>query len=477
MIRALGYTRVSTEEQAREGLSLEMQADRIRAYCAAERWELVDVFSDPGISGAQRQRPGLDRLLASLPGVGALVVWKLDRLARNARHLLEIVEQLQGRGIRFVSVTESFDTGTAAGKLQLTILAACAEFERELMRDRCREASAQRARQGKWAGRAPWGYQLVDGDLRPHPANAAHLRHAYELLLGGMSLRSIARWLTGTTGGGPAGGPYWEPYRLKAVLESPVNAGQVRWRDEVMPGLQPAIIPREIWEAAQARLRSISFTGRRSPRRLLLSGVLRCCYCGGPMSGSRHPQTLASGRTAVYADYNCRRRTLVGDCPGCQISERKAVALLATALRSLTPDQIQELPREHQTSTDEPRLGQQLAMLERHRARLVGLLTREIITEVDFARESKALEQQRLELATEIERANRPAELPAPAFFSDLAALLASDRVPLEERRRVVCQVFAAITISGGEVRLRVRVPGLPAEGLASAGGMGTGEV
>src|SRR5207302_3676022 len=127
-MNVVGYVRVSTEEQSRDGISLEMQTERIRAYCESQGWALVAIHKDAGVSGTSLQRPGLQELLAHLHGVGAVLVWKVDRLSRRQKHVLSILEDvLEPAGVGFKSVTEPFDTTTPMGKAFLGMLAVFAQ--------------------------------------------------------------------------------------------------------------------------------------------------------------------------------------------------------------------------------------------------------------------------------------------------------------------------------------------------------------
>jgi putative DNA-invertase from lambdoid prophage Rac len=147
--RAAIYARVSTSDQTCENQLLEL-----RRYCEARGWQAVE-YVDTGISGAKDKRPSLDALVndAKRRRFDVLVCWRLDRLGRNLRHLVTMLEDLNHMGVAFVSLGEGIDCTTPAGKLQLHILAALAEFERERIRERVM-AGLQRARmQGKRLGR------------------------------------------------------------------------------------------------------------------------------------------------------------------------------------------------------------------------------------------------------------------------------------------------------------------------------------
>src|SRR5690349_20385578 len=148
-MRAAIYARVSTLEQEPEN-----QLCELRRYVEARGWTATE-YVEKGVSGAKDRRPALDQLLADAKRrrFDVLVCWRLDRLGRNLRHLILFLDELQALGVGFVTLGEGIDTSTPAGKLQLHILSAIAEFERERIRERV-VAGLQRARkQGKRLGR------------------------------------------------------------------------------------------------------------------------------------------------------------------------------------------------------------------------------------------------------------------------------------------------------------------------------------
>ncbi len=147
--QALGYARVSTDEQARGGVSLEAQVARIRAYAQAKELELVEVLTDDGISGKTLERPALQELVRRCERgeVGHVVVVRLDRLTRRTRDLLALVDDLfLARQIELHSVSESLDTSTPHGRFVLTLFGGLAQMERELIGERTRSALAYKLR-------------------------------------------------------------------------------------------------------------------------------------------------------------------------------------------------------------------------------------------------------------------------------------------------------------------------------------------
>ena len=183
VLRAAIYARVSTFDQEPENQLVE-----IRRYIAARGWT-AEEYVDRGISGAKDRRPALDRLLldARRRRFDVVVVWRLDRLGRNLRHLITLLEELQALGIAFVSLNEGIDATTPAGKLQMHILGAIAEFERARIAERVKAGLMRARTQGKRLGRprmAPAAIGIPGGSVR-------EAARAW-----GVSKSTAARWIT-----------------------------------------------------------------------------------------------------------------------------------------------------------------------------------------------------------------------------------------------------------------------------------------
>lgn len=197
-LRAVGYVRVSTEEQAREGVSLDAQRDRIEAWCRSHKIapESAQTHADEGMSGKRADnRKGLQAALeAACASRCALVVYSLSRLARSTRDMLTIAERLEKAGADLVSLSESIDTTSAAGKMMFRMLAVLAEFERDLISERTRGGLAYKRARGEVYGPVPRGYRADDvGRLVEDKHELADLVVIRELAAGGMGARGIAR--------------------------------------------------------------------------------------------------------------------------------------------------------------------------------------------------------------------------------------------------------------------------------------------
>ena len=194
---ALGYCRVSTDEQAREGVSLEAQQARIRAYAEAKDLDLLDVLSDEGLTGKNLERPGLRELMARCERgeVQHVIVTKMDRLTRRTRHLLSLVEDLFiKRQIELHSVSESIDTGTPHGRFLLTILGGLGQMERELIAERTRSALAYKRENGQPTSHPPLGFRANGSRecMVPIPAELDIVQWILDRWRSGLSYRAIA---------------------------------------------------------------------------------------------------------------------------------------------------------------------------------------------------------------------------------------------------------------------------------------------
>lgn len=197
---AVLYIRVSTEEQAAEGLSLAAQEARLRAYCAMRDLAVVEVVTDAGVSAGKplATRPGGRRVLElAAAGVGAVVAYKLDRLFRDTADCLTVVRAWDkaGVGLHLVDLGgQTLDTASAMGRFFLSIMAAAAELERGLTGERTKAAMGHAKRQGRRVGALPYGSRLAaDGvNLEPDEGEGAVLEAARELHAAGLSLRAVA---------------------------------------------------------------------------------------------------------------------------------------------------------------------------------------------------------------------------------------------------------------------------------------------
>jgi DNA invertase Pin-like site-specific DNA recombinase len=195
-MRAIGYVRVSTDKQADHGVSLEAQEAKIRAMATVQGAEIVELIVDGGESAKNLNRPGMERLLSLVNEgkVQTVIIAKLDRLTRSVKDLAELLERFQRRGVSLVSVAESLDTGSAAGRLVINIMTAVSQWEREAIGERTRDAMRHKKSNGHRVGNIAYGFRLgANGvHLEPDPQEEAILAAIRELRARRCTLRGIA---------------------------------------------------------------------------------------------------------------------------------------------------------------------------------------------------------------------------------------------------------------------------------------------
>ena len=219
---AVAYCRVSTLEQSLEGVSLEMQRERIAAWCTGNGYELTGVFVEAMSGSKADNRNELQKALAAVcKARGVLVVYSLSRLARSVRDTLAIADRLERASANLASLTERIDTNSAMGKMVFRLLSTLNEFERDQLSERTEGAMAHLRRAGRRiSGRIPFGYDLAaDGRfLTPNVSEQVTLRRIISWRDGGCPLATIGKRLT-DEGTPTKRGRAWYPSTVKAVID------------------------------------------------------------------------------------------------------------------------------------------------------------------------------------------------------------------------------------------------------------------
>jgi site-specific DNA recombinase len=200
-MRTIGYIRVSTDEQAREGISLESQKVKIAAYCTLNDLGLTEIIEDAGRSGKDLNREGIQCLIGEIKArrADAIVVYKLDRLSRRVRDTLSLLELIEKKSVAFHSITERIDTKSAMGKFFLNIMASMNQWERDTISERTRDALSVKIARHERVGSVRYGYTLGNDKktLIEKPEEQEAIRLIKNLQGKGYSLRTICKELTG----------------------------------------------------------------------------------------------------------------------------------------------------------------------------------------------------------------------------------------------------------------------------------------
>lgn len=518
MLPAAALLRVSTPAQAQEGTSLDTQAEQVRAYALANDLELVEVIADD-FTGRTRDRPGLQRLreLVAARAIAAVVLVKIDRIARKAHLGIALEQWLMAEGVRVIYTDQPLDLSTPAGRFMGTVFHGAAEFESDSIRRRTMDGRARKAREhgAMPSGHAPFGYRQVtraeaevlqelagrSGQLIIHEPEAIVVRELFARAAAGESTRSLARWLTEAGVPTRRGGP-WLPSTLGKLLRNEVYAGRraygrhtCRAQEELTDGGRPrvkrtarpreewevlpapAIVDERTWQAVQARMRENRerFPGPNSLR-WPLRGIVECATC---RTQSGRPRAFVGDacqrKTTLYRYYRCGSKE--GGC-GVRVRADRLEAMAWRALeKAAVPGYLAALLRA-EAEREQQRRGEPAQALEAARALLAEAEREEeeLFAEARRGRFSEGLIARELEKVKGKRRRGQAAEASALARMGGPTSPAAVERAAeaaagrLAERLpgargdaaafQVLCRAYLRITVGGARPAVGYRLPG-----------------
>jgi site-specific DNA recombinase len=497
-VRCAIYTRKSTDEGLdRDFNSLDAQREAAESYVASQRHEnwvlLQDRYDDGGYTGANTNRPGLQRLLEDVDAgkIDVVVVYKYDRLSRSMLDFLQLLERLKRRGVSFVSVSQRFDTSTPVGEMTLNILLSFAQFERQIIAERTRDKVHAARRRGRWTGGMPiLGYDVEAGKLVVNNDEADQVRAIFDLYLELRGLTAVVQELNRrgwrmkswtTRGGRQRRGSPWNKRSLHPLLRNPLYAGLQRLGDQTFKGDHKAILPKATWEAVQRILDGNRVNGgaeHRNQTGALLRGLLWCSACGRQMI---HTWTKGRGGQ-LHRYYVCTRaqKEGVAACPTRSMPAKKIESMVVAQIRRVGSNP--ELRRQ----TFESALAQ-LAAERRGQKAEVKRLERDFAgAKTDLARHVRALAEAEGPAAAALQDATAAAQERVAAIQARLAGVqereILADRTVVDEadvgralgefselwsvlatpeRERVTRLVLDRVTYSGADVEIKFALPGL----------------
>lgn len=463
---AAGYIRVSSEEQAAHGISVDAQRAILEAWATMTGAGHIAIYEDAGYSGKNTNRPALQRLLADVRRgeISAVVVWKLDRLSRSLRDTLTIIEDVfQPAGIALVSTTESIDTATPSGRMMLNMLASFAQLEREQDSDRVLMAHRHLAEDCRYlGGHIPIGYRVDESrHYALDPATAPIVRRVFEMYLARDGYTPILDYLNSAASQFFKRKTPWKKVDLNYLLGNEFYAGvylrKIGKEAIRVPGGVPAIITLGEWEQV-CRQRRENTTAAGSYRRGVwpLSGLIRCGVCGRNMV----LENVGKDRNGTVARYYACR----SGCVKPVRLEKLESAVLAICdemaghedevIRACNTANTFAAIHDEDALADAALLERELQQIHRRQAQIVAFVSN---SGADAPRalmaEMKHLEAQEADLVLRLEALRRPSSRYNPAdTLSALTALRGAQKKPPEERRALLRGAFSAIIVRPEEL-------------------------
>ncbi|WP_051620973.1 recombinase family protein [Paenibacillus sp. UNC451MF] len=323
------YTRVSTDKQLTDGFSLQAQYDRLVEYVKLQGWELIRIYTDPGVSAKDLNRTGVKEMIDDLNACKfeAVLVHKLDRLTRNISDLYDLVELVNKKNVKLISISENIDTSSPMGRMFVYLLGIFAQMFRENLSEEVKKGMVKRAELGLRSTFAPFGYQRSeDGSLIIVPEQAEIIKEVFGLLIQKKwGYLTIAKHLNKKNIPGIRGGSFHSS-SIEVILKNHTYTGKNHWKLKEAPeseriiveaGHDPIIDVETFKKANTIIERRSRKEMSRSSYDYPFSSIVRCGKCGGPYHGLMGPR---SGRN--YYFYRCSNK-LRGKCDQGDLSELK----------------------------------------------------------------------------------------------------------------------------------------------------------
>jgi len=491
------YARVSTTEQAEEGYSIDEQIRVLKEFCEKEGYVVYDEYVDRGISGKNiAGRPAIKRLLvdAGQKKFDIVLVWKMNRLARNSLDLMNIVEQLNSKNIAFRSYTEKHETETPTGKLNFHLMAAIAEYERNNIAENVKMGMIARAKEGQWNGGQVLGYDVVEKDdenkkrkqtgLQINDQEAKIIRLIFQMYTTGHGYKAIANKIN-QDGYRTKKNKTFSLNAIKTIVTNPIYAGYIRynvrrdWNEKrrnninpnpiIVKGEHSSIISEETWKIAQKVYKERSCKPNRIHEGAFpLTGIMRCPQCGAGMVIGRTTNRTKSGEKRVLEYYVCgawkNKGTVAcrSNAVRTEYADDYVLKKLEALMKSdhLTRKLVDNINTKQQSLVAplQREYEQYLQELERYKKKSVKLLdafTDEVISKEVFQRKSLSIEETMTNLKAQMEplQAQMQSTVSSEVTYEKIRAIMRNfhqaftQALTREQRKRLLHLLIHQITI------------------------------
>jgi len=234
------YVRVSTEEQAKEGISIDAQTDKCKSFCDARGWQVFKIYKDAGFSAGTLNRPALELLMrdAEEKRFNIILVYKIDRFSRKLKDLISVLEDLKDKNINFTSVTEQIDTTSAMGEAFFQIIGVFAQLERGMVKERVELAFDRKINLGEALYRAPFGYAYANKKLVIHEENSKKIKQIFDMWAAGIDYKEIAQKFDISIS------------TLYQIIKNPIYIGKIRYKGTLYKGKHKPLVDEALFNQA-----------------------------------------------------------------------------------------------------------------------------------------------------------------------------------------------------------------------------------
>lgn len=312
MKRVALYMRVSTQEQAENGNSLEFQKEKLEAYCKIHEYKIVGEYIDAGISGAKFNRPALDRLKNDVDKIDVVLIYKLDRLSRSIKDTMTLIEDFfKPNNVDLISLSENFDTSQAIGMATVGMLSTFAQLERDTITQRMVAGKVQSVKNGNYINHAPFGYVRKDGKLIKDENTRECVEFIFEKLLDGYSTTQIAKLLELNNYSSLRKG-LWHYATINRIGKTPVYAGHTVLMNTIVKNTHEGYVTDEEQNKIIELLKSRKSCSSKASSEKFPSpyrGLINCPTCHRKLACTR--QIREKSTTHSYRCVYCQRSNVI----------------------------------------------------------------------------------------------------------------------------------------------------------------------
>lgn len=465
------YVRVSTHDQAEEGYSVDEQIDKLTKFSEIKNWKVYDTYVDPGFTGSNIDRPSLSKLIraAKQKRIDTVLVYKLDRLSRSQKDTLFLIEDVFiNNGIDFVSLNENFDTSTPFGKAMIGILSVFAQLEREQITERMKMGKVGRAKSGKamsWAN-IPFGYNLVGSYYEVNKLEASIVKRIYKQYASGISITKIRDHLNDE---GHIGKDInWSYRTVRGILDNPIYAGYNKFKGDLYKGDHEAIITKEQFDDIQIELlkrQQQVYKDNNNPRpfqaKYLLSGIIKCGYCGAPLGVSLGNIRKDGSRLKKYQCYNRQpkrsRATIYNKGEKCDsgfymMEDLEKLVLDQIEDIQLNPESISESTEQKEHEDFSQEYEERILKITKQMGKLSNLYLNDLLSMEEMQSKAKELQDAKRKLEAKLDQMNEKQDNTAIEFIQKSTVNIKEESY--EQQKIIVNAVIDKVHVTEEEMRI-----------------------
>lgn len=462
------YCRVSTNEQAIEGISLDEQQNRLQAYCISQGWTNFKFYIDDGYSAKSIKRPQLQKMLldAKQKKISTVLVTKIDRFTRSLKDMLDLHKILEEYDVSFCSASESFDTSSAVGRMMLQILTMFAEFERERISERVTDNMLFNAENGKVQQPPCFGYNLIKDEITGNKIfiinkeEAKWTKQIFELFTEeNWGYMKIAKYLN-QNNVKTKKKKEWSAQGVKVYLSNELLIGKMVWnkrntknekwkiRDEsewkVTENACKPIVSLDLWYNAQFKLSLHQPRGtQKSP--YLLTGLIKCGHCNSAMVSGRTRKNIKGDFTLTYLCSKYRQGQ------GCFYNWVKMDIIdslvIKTIIETLKEKKELEINNDNNISINIDNLKIELEKFNNAIDLQLQLLEMKEITIDEFKRARQRINKEKEKIENQLKHVDNSKESKLISVSNDILPILQDDKYSKEEKRNKLKEIIDRVII------------------------------